>query len=59
MTPSSEAIYWHERAQSSRTAALDTIDICARSAHTRMAAAYDIRSKEAEVAIGVSEAHFA
>ena len=50
MDQPSEAIYLRQRARSSRMAALDATDICARSAHARMATAYEARSKEAEVA---------
>lgn len=48
MSHPSEATYFRQRARSLRAAALDTTDICARSANGRMAIAYEIRSQEAE-----------
>ncbi len=48
MAQPSDATYLRERARSSRTAAHDATDVCARSAHSRLATAYEIRSQEAE-----------
>ena len=50
MAQPSDATYLRQRARSSREAALDATDICARSAHARMAKAYEVRSQEAEAA---------
>lgn len=49
MTQAFDAAYLRRRLQSSRTAAFDATDVCARSAHIRIAAAYELQLRDAEV----------